>query len=133
MQFRTLMGQWRLLALAAFFALSSANALAQSPPAAEETDEAEEAAEPAPEKKDEDILKDVDIDKLDWSQLNVDASTLNLPSAKGRAASKGAASDGASWSTNAGGNGTSSVSVKQSISPFWDTRVGADMTVVDQP
>jgi hypothetical protein len=133
MTFRTSMGQWRLLALAAFFALGSASALAQSPPAAEETDEAEEAAEPAPEKKDEDILKDVDIDKLDWSQLNVDASTLNLPSAKGRAASKGAASDDASWSSNAQGNGASSVSVKQSISPFWDTRIGADMTVVNQP
>jgi hypothetical protein len=25
------------------------------------------------------------------------------------------------------------VSVKQSISPFWDTRIGADMTVVNQP
>ena len=25
------------------------------------------------------------------------------------------------------------MSVKQSISPFWDTRVGADMTVVNQP
>jgi len=133
MQSKTSMGQWRLLALAALFALGSANALAQSPPATEETDEAEEAAEPAPEKKDEDILKDVDIDKLDWSQLNVDASTLNLPSAKGRAASKGAASDEASWSSSAQGNGASSVSVKQSISPFWDTRIGADMTVVNQP
>ncbi len=127
------MGQWRLLALAALFALGSANALAQSPPAAEETNEAEETAEPAPEKKDEDILKDIDIDKLDWSQLNVDASTLSLPSAKSGAAAKSAAGDDASWSSNAHGNGVSSVTVKQSISPFWDTRVGADMTVVNQP
>ena len=29
-------------------------------------------------------------------------------------------------------NGTSAVSVKQSISPFWDTRIGADMTVARQ-
>src|SRR5262249_40471513 len=133
MKFRTSLWQWRLLALAAGFGMLSATALAQSPAAAEDEDEAEETAAPAPETKDEDILKDVDIDKLDWSQLNVDASTLNLPSAKGRAAAKSATSDGASWSSNAGGNGTSSVSVKQSISPFWDTRVGADMTVVDQP
>lgn len=99
--------------------------------------EAEEDAAPFPEKKDEDLLKDVDIDKLDWSQLNVDASTLNLPSAKGIAGSRAAAksSDGndTSWSSNVKGNGASSVSVKQSISPFLDTRVGADMTVVNQP
>jgi hypothetical protein len=77
------------LALAAGFALASATALAQAPPAtAAPADEAEEEVAPAPEKKDEDLLKDVDIDKLDWSQLNVDASTLNLPSAWGRAAAK---------------------------------------------
>jgi hypothetical protein len=129
---RTSSGKLRPLALAAGFALASATALAQSPPpAAGEADEAEEQAAPAPEKKDEDILKDVDIDKLDWSQLNVDASMLNLPSVKGRAVSKGAAGDDASWSSNAKGNGASSVSVKQSISPFWDTRIGADMTVIN--
>jgi hypothetical protein len=134
MKSTTSMRQWRLLVLAAGFSVLSAAALAQSPPApAAEEDEAEEATAPEPAKRDEDILKDVDIDKLDWSQLNIDASLLNLPSAKGRAAASGAASDGASWSSNAGNNGTSSVSVKQSISPFWDTRIGADMTVVNQP
>ena len=85
-------------------ALGATPALAQSPPAADDADEAEEEAAPAPEKKDEDILKDVDIDKLDWSQLNIDASMLNLPSVKARAAAKGA-SDDASWSSTAGGNG----------------------------
>lgn len=127
------MRQWRLLALAAGFGLLSATALAQSPPAAEDDDEAGETGAPAPDKKDEDILKDVDIDKLDWSQLNIDASLLNLPSARARAAAKSAASDGAAWSSNAGGNGAASVSVKQSISPFWDARIGADMTVVNPP
>ena len=33
---------------------------------------------------------------------------------------------------NARPNGTSAVSVKQSLSPFWDTRIGADMTVARQ-
>ena len=141
MKFRTLTGQLRLLSLAAGLCVVSAAALAQAPPATEPADEAEEEAAPAPEKKDEDIpkedipkedlLKDVDIGKLDWSQLNVDASTLNLPSAKGRAAAKGTASGDATWSSNARDNGASSVSVKQSISPFWDTRIGADMTVVN--
>jgi hypothetical protein len=130
MKFMTSMGKWRPLVLAAGLCMAAATALAQSPPAADDADEADEEAAPAPEKKDEDILKDVDIDKLDWSQLNIDASMLNLPSVKARAAAKGA-SDDASWSSTARGNGASSVSVKQSISPLWDTRIGADMTVVN--
>src|ERR1043166_2037675 len=103
------MRQFRLLALAAGFALLSAAAMAQSPPA-EEAAEAEEEAAPPVEQK-EDILKDVDIDKLDWSQLNVDASMLNLPSAKSRSPAKSAAGDDASWSSSARGNGAASVSV----------------------
>jgi hypothetical protein len=75
----------------------------------------------------------VDVENLDWSQLNVDASTLNLPEAKRRAASKSTADDDMSWSSNARGNGSSAVTVKQSLTPFWDTRIGADMTVVNQP
>jgi hypothetical protein len=121
------------LALAALLALASANALAQSPPpAAVEADEDEDTAAAPEVKKDEDVLKDVDIDKLDWSQLNIDASMLDLPSVKARAAAaKNADSNNAAWSSNAKGNGASAVSVKQSISPFWDTRIGADMTVVN--
>src|SRR6266852_3068623 len=38
-----------------------------------------------------------------------------------------------SWSSNQKPNGSAAVSVKQSVSPFWDTRVGADMTVARQP
>jgi hypothetical protein len=138
MNFRTSTRQWRLLSLAAGLALVSATALAQSPPADEEADKAAEATAPAPDTKDEDLpkedlLKDVDVDKLDWSQLNIDASMLDLPSVKARSAAKSAASDDASWSSTAKGNGVSSMSVKQSISPFWDARIGADMTVVNQP
>ncbi|MFO1111417.1 MAG: hypothetical protein U1E61_19770 [Bradyrhizobium sp.] len=126
-----------LLTLAAGFSLLSAAAVAQAPPPAEEAAEAEEEAAPSPEKKDEDLLKDVDIDNLDWSQLNVDASTFNVQSARGtdrgRAAAKGGETSDPSWSSNVKGNGASSVSVRQSISPLWDTRIGADMTVVNQP
>lgn len=126
---------WRRLALAAGFSLLSAVAAAQAPAPAdtEEAAESEDAATAAPEQKEEDLLKDIDIDKLDWSQLDVDASTLNLPAAKGRPAAKAAAGDTPSWSSSVKDNGASSVSVKQSISPFWDTRIGADMTVVGQP
>jgi len=126
------MGKWRPLALLAAFCLASVAALAQSPPPAAEADEAEEEAAPPAEQK-VDILKDVDIDKLDWSQLNVDASMLHMPSAKSRSPAKSAASDDATWSSSARGNGAASVSVKQQVSPFWDARIGADMTVVNPP
>jgi len=39
----------------------------------------------------------------------------------------------ASWSSNDKADGSAAVSVKQSVSPFLDTRVGADMTVTRQP
>ena len=116
------MGKWLPLALAASFCMASVAALAQAPPAPSATEAADEAdddqAVPAPEKKDEDLLKDVDIEKLDWSQLNIDASYLNLPSVKARTAAKNADGGAAAWSSNAKGNGAAAVTVKQSISPF---------------
>jgi hypothetical protein len=38
-----------------------------------------------------------------------------------------------SWSSQDKPNGSAAVSVKQPLSPFWDTRIGADMTVARQP
>ena len=107
-------------------------AAAQTPPADDEPDTpAAEETEAAPDAGDVDIMKDIDVSKLDWSLLNVDASTLPPP-AKGSGASKAAGGIDTAWSANERANGTSAVSVKQSISPFWDTRVGADMTVARQ-
>jgi hypothetical protein len=77
--------------------------------------------------------EDADISglELDWSQLNVDASTLTTSKAsKARLAPQ--ASSEMSWSSRDKPNG-SAVSVKQPVSPFWDTRIGADMTVTRQP
>src|SRR5207237_3224539 len=80
------------------------------------------------------ILKDVDVSKLDWSQLNVDASTLaKRPAAAARGAKAGQGSSDVSWSNNRKANGGADVSVKQSVWSFWDTRVGADMTVAREP
>jgi hypothetical protein len=128
----TISRRTRLLTLVAGFSLFSALASAQTPPTDEDAEmpAAEEAAA-APDVNDTDIMKDIDISKLDWSQLNVDASTLTGPAPKGRAAPKGANID-ATWSNNAKPNGASAVSVKQSVSPFLDTRIGADMTVARQ-
>jgi hypothetical protein len=92
----------------------------------------EPAAEAAPDANDADIMKDIDVSKLDWSQLSADASALDGPTPKTRPAAKRATSSDTSWSSNEKPNGTSAVSVKQSLSPFWDTRIGADMTVARQ-
>jgi hypothetical protein len=87
---------------------------------------------------DQDIMKDVDVSKLDWSQLNVDASTL-VGTAKSSSKSKTqfatgiATIGGMSWTGSNTANGSSAVSVKQQVTPMWDTRVGADMTVAPQP
>ena len=83
----------------------------------------------APEADDSDI-KGLE---LDWSQLNVDASTLaTRPVSKARSSQSGTGSD-TSWSSNKDANGSAAVSVKQPVSPFWDAKVGADMTVARQP
>jgi len=133
--------------LVAGFSLAAVLAVAaQTPPAAD--DDAEEPAEEAaaaaldvavapvvavaPDINDPDIMKDIDVSKLDWSQLDLDALPLSGPAAKSRAASKAAASADTAWSANQKANGSSAVSVKQSLTPFWDTRIGADMTVARQ-
>ena len=100
--------------------------------------EAEEEADDAPADKpatadpNDPDMKDVDVSKLDWSLLSADSSAV--ADAKVRAAPK-KADDGSEmkWSSQNQGNGSSAVSVKQSVSPFWDSRVGADMTVAPEP
>ena len=133
MTFTTRYRRTRLLTLVAGYSLAAVlSAAAQTPPAEDDAEisAAEEAAE-APAVDDADIMKDIDVSMLDWSQLNVDASTLPAPAPKGRAAPKAASAD-AAWSNNPKPNGASAVSVKQSVTPFWDARIGADMTVARQ-
>ncbi|MDI1262955.1 MAG: hypothetical protein PS018_06835 [bacterium] len=127
-------GRARLLVLAAGFTLAAMpSAAAQTPPAEDDPEmTTEEEAAAAPDVNDPDIMKDIDVSKLDWSLLNIDASTLPAPAPKGRPAPKNTASSDTAWSNSTKANGTSAVSVKQSISPFWDTRIGADMTVARQ-
>jgi len=127
-------GRARLPVLAACIGLAPMVAeAAQTQPADDDTDEpAAEETMAAAGANDVDIMKDIDVSKLDWSLLNVDASTLTGPAPKGSGASKAAGGMDTAWSTNEKANGTSAVSVKQSISPFWDTRIGADMTLARQ-
>ena len=118
-----------LAMLAACFSLALVlQAGAQALPTEENSDV--EAAETSAADAD-----DIDPDhlELDWSQLNVDASTLS-----GRAASKarvsGQSGGGSetSWSSKSQPNGSAALSVKQPLSPFWDARIGADMTIARQ-
>lgn len=100
--------------------------------ATEDEADAEDADGKDVDDKDADIMKDIDVSKLDWSQLAVDASTLNdRPAARARAAGPGATGNDLAWSGNDKPNGAA-VSVKQAVSPFLDTRIGADMTVMRQ-
>lgn len=79
-------------------------------------------------------LTDEEISKLDWSQLDVDGSALHAEAAAKARAAKPASSDGGmTWTNNNQPNGASAVSVKEKVSPFWDARVGADMTVTHEP
>jgi hypothetical protein len=134
---KTRCGWARLPMLVAGFSLASMlAATAQTPPAEDADAEATATEAAAPDADDADIMKDIDVSKLDWSQLNVDASTLPAPALKGgpvpKGAAKAAANADASWSSSQKANGVSGVSVKQSVSPFLDTRIGADMTVARQ-
>ena len=123
----------KLLILAAGFSLiSAAPAAAQAVPA---DDSEETAAETSAADSADANMKDADINglELDWSQLNVDASTLTWAPASKARSPKTIANGEASWSSKDKTNGSAAVSVKQPLTPFWDTRIGADMTVTREP
>ncbi|MHC2821496.1 hypothetical protein ACVMBY_005056 [Bradyrhizobium huanghuaihaiense] len=138
MEFSTGFGCARLPVLAAAFILGSVLTVSAqiippfSPGPAAASDEEEAETAEAPSANDPDVMKGIDVDKLDWSQLAIDAGTLNdIIAAKKRA--QAAANSGLNWSSNANANGSSAVTVKQSVFEFWDTRIGADMTVASEP
>lgn len=126
------LGWTRLPMLVAGVGVASMLAAAAQTPPAEDDPDMPEAEEAVPDAKEVDILKDIDVSKLDWSLLNVDASTLPAPAPKGSGASSLLGGVDTTWSANEKANGSSALSVKQSISPFLDTRIGADMTVARQ-
>jgi hypothetical protein len=117
-----------LLMLAAGFSLASVSpARAQAAPAEDNPDPSMEQAA-APEAD----TADINDLELDWSQLNVDASTLAPGKASKPRLGPQAATE-MSWASKDKPNGASDLSVKQPLLPFWETRVGADMTVTRQP
>ena len=67
----------------------------------------------------------------DWSELNTYGFALSREaSLQQRRAAQSASNAGLAWSSHDNANGSAALTVKQSVSPLWDTRIGADMTVV---
>jgi hypothetical protein len=125
---RTGYGRALLLMAAGFSMALVLPAAAQAVPPDENPDAA--MAETPADANDPDI-KDLE---LDWSQLNVDASTLTIsPASKARRAPQPGSAGDMSWSSRDEPNGSAAVSVKQPLSPIWDARIGADLTVTRQP
>lgn len=68
---------------------------------------------------------------IDWSELNTDGFSLSREaSLRQRRAAQSASNAGLAWSSHDNANGSAALTVKQSVSPLRDTRIGADMTVV---
>lgn len=101
------------------------------PPVAEESEDADDAPAPAAAEP----VRDADAGEPDWSQLVIDGTIFSdRPAVVAKSGKKNAAGGSdMNWSTQNNANGSSGVSVKQSVAPFWDARVGADMTVAKQP
>jgi hypothetical protein len=74
----------------------------------------------------------LDFPEPDWSLLDTGTTLSDRLEAQKRAATKPKPDTDTLWSAQDKAGG-SALSVKQSISPFWDARIGADMTVVNQP
>ena len=72
-----------------------------------------------------------DTPEPDWSLLNADDSPTAKASLREKRSSLIVGSPSSSWTSN-DSNGASALSVKQSVTPFWDTRVGADINVARQ-
>ncbi|QUS41221.1 hypothetical protein RPMA_22020 [Tardiphaga alba] len=72
-----------------------------------------------------------DASDPDWAQLDGGHAPMARGSLRERKSSLIVGKQTSSWNSN-DSNGASAVSVKQSVTPFWDTRIGADMNVARQ-
>ncbi|MBI3701992.1 MAG: hypothetical protein HY242_16305 [Afipia sp.] len=108
---------YALVSIVLAFSASAASSLRAQEPAHEST--ATETAAPettAPQ-------------DIDWSQLATDPE-LNKPLKPGKKAA--VSTNDMTWKRDDKPDGSSSVTVKQPIVPFWNTQIGADMNVVTQ-
>lgn len=73
-----------------------------------------------------------DASEPDWSQLDNDNSAIAKGVLREQRSTLIVGKQTPSWNEQSS-NGTSAVSVKRPITPFWDTRIGADMTIARAP
>ncbi|CAN5377025.1 hypothetical protein BH10PSE10_BH10PSE10_12440 [soil metagenome] len=94
---------------------------------------AQSADSPSTNVTDETEEKFVEPANIDWSILNTDpTSVYETPSAIGRTAKAKITTADPWWSRTDKSDGSSAVTVKQPITPFWDARIGADLNVATQ-
>ncbi len=79
------------------------------------------AASPTPE-----------ADSTDWSALNWDVSKLSVSGANSLQA-PAASKPGLSWDRTDKRDGSAAVTVKKALPTAWDSKVGVDMNLADQP
>src|SRR5438105_5464114 len=108
-------------------------ALAGTSVAVAQAQQAPDAGVMAIEPDDAGSAAKLDLPEPDWSQLNTSGMLSEKPVAEKRGSRPPPPDSGMAWSEQAKPNGSAALSVKQPLSPFWDARVGADMTVVNQP
>jgi hypothetical protein len=75
----------------------------------------------------------LDLPEPDWSLLDTTGIYSEKLTPQTRASRQPAPDAGAAWSEQNKPNGAEALSVKQPIWSVWDARIGADMTVVNQP
>lgn len=69
---------------------------------------------------------------IDWSQLDTASAAAGKTPADPKARRVQRDGPASSWSSRDTASGAAALSVKQSMIPFWDTSVGADLTVARQ-
>jgi hypothetical protein len=132
MKFR--MERWQsALAVALLLGAGSLPAVAEAPPSVWPRDiyDADQNSDASDNPDDEAAgapAVDLTNPDIDWSQLDTAAAGSAADPKSRRALQDGPAS----WSSRDTANGAAALSVRQSMIPFWDTRVGADITVARQ-
>jgi hypothetical protein len=114
-------------ALAAAFGIGVLALPAQASNSDEDSADATELAAPDSEAADPALP-----DEIDWSVLASDPATMAGKSWTPARKASLRAGNAWSWKRTDNPDGTSAVTIKQPVSPFWDTRIGADLSVVSQ-
>jgi hypothetical protein len=140
MKFR--MERWQgALAVALLLGAGSLPAMAEEPPSVwprdiYAADQNAAASENPGDEAERPPAQTVDLTNpdIDWSQLEPASAAAGNAKAPADPKARRALQDGpaSSWSSRDTANGAAALSVKQSMIPFWDTSVGAELTVARQ-